>query len=80
MKLTESKKIELLEKLAKLEHQQWMLWATHVLETENISIETRNRWESDFIPYGDLPESIKKLDRPFANKSLDVFEKYLKNL
>ena len=77
MKLTEKQKNELLEKLSQLEHEQWMKWAKHILENENISEETRKKWEEDFIPYSELPENIKKLDRPFAQKSLEIFEDFL---
>lgn len=80
MKLSEKQKTELLEKLSAQEHEQWMSWAKHILENENISEQTKKRWQADFVPYLNLPENIKKLDRPFARKSLHVFEEYLKNL
>ena len=65
---------ELLEKLAELEHQQWMAWASKVLETENISDETRKRWESYFVPYVDLPDNIEELDRNYARKVLKILQ------
>ena len=71
-------KKQLIESLSVLEHEQWMTWAKNILETENISSETRTRWEQYFVPYHDLPEDIKNLDRPFAQKSLELFEQYLK--
>jgi hypothetical protein len=63
---------ELLEKLAELEHQQWMAWAKKVLERENISPETRSRWESCFVPYADLPDDIQEFDREYARKAIDI--------
>ena len=63
-----------------MEHEQWMKWAQHILENENITDETKLRWKADFVPYSELPENIKKLDRPFAEKSLVVFKEFLENL
>jgi len=74
MKINEQ---QLLEELSRLEHEQWMTWAQHILETENISKSTRNRWQQYFAPYDQLPEDIKELDKPFAQKSLEVFKKFL---
>jgi hypothetical protein len=80
MKLTEEQKTKLLEELSQLEHKQWVEWAKSILEKEDISEETQKRWKKDFIPYVDLPEEIKRLDRPFARKSLKVFEEFLEKL
>lgn len=74
------KQKRLLEKLSALEHDQWVSWAQHILETENISPGTRKRWEAYFVPYDELPESIKKLDRPFAQKALDLFDREKRNI
>lgn len=68
---------DLLEKLAELEHEQWMTWAKKILETENISIETRTRWAKYFVPYSELSEEVKELDLSFAQKSFNIFKKYL---
>lgn len=65
---------ELLEKLASLEHDQWMRWAKDILRDENISSATRERWESSFIPYGELSDDLKELDREFARKTLKLLE------
>ena len=77
MKLSEQQRNILLEKLALLEHERWMKWARYLLESENISSTTRERWEKDFVPYEKLPEEIKQLDRKFAEKNLEVFEDFL---
>lgn len=69
---------ELLEQLADLEHQQWMSWVKHILKHEDISAATKQRWEKSCVPYGDLPNQQKELDRMFARKSLAVFKEYLK--
>lgn len=80
MKLSEKQKTKLLEKLSAVEHEQWMKWAQHILENENITDETKLQWKADFVPYSKLPENIKKLYRPFAEKSLSVFTEFLENL
>ena len=67
----------LLQKLSVLEHEQWTSWAKKILETENISEETRAKWASYFVDFQDLPAEIQNLDRDFAKKSLDVFIDYV---
>lgn len=61
---------EMLEKIANLEHEQWMLWAKSILD-EPISQERRERWEKLFVPYDELTEGMKELDRKWARKVLD---------
>lgn len=75
--MTEEDKKILLEKLSILEHEQWMIWAKHVLETEHISDRTKERWQKDFVAFADLTEPLRDKDRVFAKKSLEVFEEYL---
>lgn len=70
-------KEQLLEQLAELEHQQWMNWAQHLIQTENLSQATITRWQSFFIPYDQLSESIKEQDRDYARKVMDVVKKHL---
>jgi len=62
---------ELLERLAALEHEQWVLWSRAV--AEEVREERRARWERFWGPYDELPEHIKEEDRRFAKKVLDVF-------
>lgn len=65
-------KNSLLEKLAKLEHMQWMNWAKNLIKTEQLSKERITKWEGYFIPYNELPEAIKELDRNYARKILEI--------
>lgn len=74
MNTTEQK---ILEALSRIEHEQWMEWAQEILDTEDISPERRLRWQADFVPYEQLPESRKKLDRPYARKALEVLQQEL---
>jgi len=68
---------QIFEELSALEHEQWLMWAKDILEKEDISEETRKRWEEYFVPYEVLPEGAKNLDRTFARKSLEVFKSFL---
>ncbi len=61
-----------LERLAALEHDQWVTWAQEILNNENISGDRGDRWAKFFIPYEDLPEEVKEHDRVLARKVLEV--------
>jgi hypothetical protein len=69
----------LLEDLAKLEHQQWKKWAQHAIEQGSVPDHVKSRWSQYFVPYSNLDEDIKELDREYARKILDIFEKYKKS-
>lgn len=73
MKQTEK---DLREKLAELEHEQWVYWAQSILETEYIKPFRAKRWKSYFIPYADLPESVKDQDREWADAAISIFQPY----
>ncbi len=66
--------LDLLETLAELEHQQWMNWAKQIMQKEKLSQETTKRWKNYFIPYKDLPEDIKELDRNYARKVISALK------
>ena len=61
---------EIIEKLAELEHDQWMSWAKSIMQSENISQSRCDRWNSLMIPYADLSEEMKEHDRVWARKVL----------
>jgi hypothetical protein len=69
-----------LEKLAELEHQQWMEWAKSLVsELENLDkekIEKRlKRWKEEcFKPYSELTDEMKEFDREWARKVLEIVE------
>ena len=69
----------LLEKLAALEHDQWVAWASSILRTERgISRERRARWAALLVtPYAELSETDKERDRKWARRSLDLFQGYV---
>jgi hypothetical protein len=55
-----------LERVAALEHEQWMAWSKAV--ASEVSPERRARWEKYWVPYDQLPEDIKEIDREWARK------------
>ena len=66
----------LLEDLAKREHQQWKKWAQHAIQQGSVPEHIKSRWSKYFVPYSDLSEDIKELDREYARQILVIFEKY----
>lgn len=65
-------KKELLERLAELEHEQWVHWSKALAMQENLSPERVERWKRYWVPYSDLPEDVKESDRKWARKVLDI--------
>ena len=64
----------MLEKLAELEHKQWIYWSQEVAFKEKISAERKKRWMEFWIPYENLTEEAKELDRQWARKVFDLFQ------
>ena len=67
--------VQLLEKLATLEHEQWIAWSKSIVREEQISLERYNRWVELWVPYEDLTEEQKEQDRVWARKVLEVILK-----
>ena len=66
---------ELLERLAKLEHEQWAHWTKYFVG--NITRENLVKWDRQIdTPYEDLTEYEKDSDRAWALRVLDVVEQY----
>lgn len=66
-----------LERLADLEHEQWMKWAKTLMKTENLSLNRIARWEKYMVPYSELDAKTKGYDRRWAKKVFDVINDYL---
>lgn len=67
---------EIIEKLAEIEHRQWMAWSNTVAEKEkNLSRERLERWKGLWKPYKLLSEEQKKSDRAWAREVFNVFKK-----
>ena len=56
------------ERVAEIEHAQWMAWSKEV--APEVSPERRARWARYWIPYEDLPEEVKELDRQWARQAI----------
>jgi hypothetical protein len=54
------------ERVAELEHIQWMQWSKSV--ADEVSPERRARWQKYWVPYSELPDDVKELDREWARK------------
>ena len=67
-----------LERLAKIEHDQWIHWSQAVFERLVKDFKTmspaealqklRERWEPNWVPYSELTEEVKGFDRIWARK------------
>lgn len=65
---------DLLETLAKQEHDQWMEWAKTLMEKEpGLSPERVARWKAYMVPYNELTDDVKEFDRIWARKTLNLF-------
>ena len=67
---------DLLERLAAAEHDQWCHWASTVLASEpGLSAARRASWQAAMVPYAQLDEAAKELDRVWARKALVVIDR-----
>jgi hypothetical protein len=63
----------LLERLAELEHEQWVAWSREV--ADEVAPERRRRWHEFWVDYSELPEQIKEQDRVWARKVLELLSR-----
>jgi len=63
---------ELREKLAELEHEQWCNWSRSVAETEVLAPERLEAWRRRWVPYAELSEDDKDMDREYADRVLGL--------
>ena len=68
----------LVERLAALEHEQWMQWAQTIMGKEPIGEERRRRWAGYMVPYADLTEEAKEQDRKWARRVVGEIVEVLK--
>jgi hypothetical protein len=61
---------QLLEELAKLEHEQWIEWSKSLASKEKLSEERLKRWKEMWVPYENLAEEQKEQDRAYARKAM----------
>jgi hypothetical protein len=56
-----------IERLATIEHTQWMAWARTLMDEEpGLSASRRDRWQAMMVDYSELPEETKEYDREWA--------------
>ena len=67
-------KENIIERLAELEHNQWIMWSKAIVKEENLSPERIERWKKLWIPYDFLSENQKEQDRQWAKISYSIFE------
>jgi hypothetical protein len=72
--LTEKQENELIEKLAELEHDQWVIWSKSLVQMENLSDKRLVRWAKLWKPYAQLTEEQKEQDRVWARKSIQLIK------
>lgn len=72
---------DLLEKIASIEHDQWIYWSKSLaLSSETLSQERRDRWRRLWrTRYPDLSEEMKEQDRVWARKVLEVISLHMQN-
>jgi len=63
---------KLREKVAELEHEQWIAWSRAV--ADEVETARRARWKKLWIPYSELTEEQKDQDRRWADIALQVIE------
>ena len=64
----------LLEKLAELEHEQWVEWSKELASKEVISKERLERWKSYWVSFDELPNIVQDADRRWARKVITIIE------
>ena len=52
--------MELVEELARLEHEQWRHWSQ--------AAAVRDKWRGSWVDYAELTEDLKEADRVWARK------------
>ena len=70
----QKKEAELIERLAELEHEQWINWSKNIVESESISEKRKRRWQKLWCPYNGLSEEMKNLDREWARKVVAIIK------
>ncbi len=63
---------ELIEKLAELEHEQWMFWSKAV--AKHVPDSVSDKWEHNWVPYSELTDAVKETERVWARKTLEIFK------
>lgn len=70
LRISSNPETPFLDRLAEIEHEQWMEWSKAV--ASEVSDKRRARWEKLWVPYSELSEEMKEEDRKYARKVLKV--------
>lgn len=62
----------MLEKLAELEHEQWMEWTKTVAARGVVDESQVAKWRPNWVPYSELSDEVKEFDRVWARKVMAV--------
>jgi hypothetical protein len=71
--------LEEIEKLAALEHNQWIAWSKNISESECISEQRIDRWKKLWVDYVYLTDEEKDQDRYWAKKVLSIIADFRKH-
>lgn len=72
--------VQLVEKLSKLTHEEWVSWSKHLIETEKLSKKKLTRWRELWKDYYSLSEKEKEKDRKWARKFVNILEENVENI
>jgi len=61
---------DLVEALAKIEHDQWQHWSQAV--SPHVPEIVRTKWQSSWIAYDKLTDEVKEADRVWARKVITL--------
>jgi len=61
---------DLVEALAKIEHEQWIHWSQAV--AADVTAATREKWQRSWVDYDILTNDLKEADRVWARKVLTL--------
>lgn len=64
---------DLVEALAKIEHQQWMHWSQAV--ASQVPANTLKKWKSSWVDYNELTDDLKEADRVWARKVMTLLRR-----
>jgi len=68
------------EKLAELEHKQWLSWTNYLVTNYILPPEIVKKWGKTWKPYKELSEGQKDKDRIWADKVLNELNQKIKKL
>lgn len=65
---------DLVEALAKIEHEQWLHWSQ--ASAAHVSPPIRSKWQSSWVDYDELSDELKEADRVWARKVVNLLREF----